>query len=95
MAFMQGQRGLPITYDTFFHKVMSPQEHPERLESLLSALLKQKVCIAKVLPREGVQMLDAGSFVIMDILLTLEDGSVMNVEMQKIGYAFPLTRSVR
>ncbi len=93
LAFMQGQRGLPITYDTFFHKVMAPQEHPERLESLLSALLGQEVHIAKVFPKEGVRMLDAGSFVIMDILLSLEDGSLMNVEMQKIGYAFSGERS--
>ena len=93
LRFIQGQRGLPITYDTFFKKIMSPKEHPERIESLLSVILGQEVYIEEVLEREGTHMLDAGSFVVMDILLSLEDGSYMNVEMQKIGYEFPGERS--
>ena len=47
LAFIQGQRGLKITYDPFFRKIFSPKFHPERLESFLSELLQQKVHILK------------------------------------------------
>ena len=47
LAFIQGQRGLKITYDPFFRKIFSPRFHPERLESFLSELLQQKVHILK------------------------------------------------
>ena len=36
LEFIQGQRGLKITYDPFFKKVFSPTYHPERLEGFLS-----------------------------------------------------------
>lgn len=53
----------------------------------------QKINILNVLPREGTKLTDTGSFVIMDILVRLSDGSYANVEMQKIGYYFPLARA--
>lgn len=67
--------------------------HADRLESLLSALLGRSVRIVKVLPQEGVQMAEKGSFVIMDVLVLLEDLGYADLEMQKIGYQFPLERS--
>lgn len=39
LSFMEGQRGLKITYDSFFRTIMSPLLHPHRLESFLSELL--------------------------------------------------------
>ena len=53
----------------------------------------QKTNILKIRPREGTKLTDTGSFVIMDILVRLSDGSYANVEMQKIGYYFPLARA--
>lgn len=38
-------------------------------------------------------MSDTGSFVIMDIIVTLSDGTTVNVEIQKIGYDFPGERA--
>ena len=93
LTFIQGQHGLKITYDPFFNYVMSPEYHPDRLESFLTALLGQQVRITHILPREGIQLADSGSLVIMDILAELTDGSLIDVEMQKIGYAFPGQRS--
>ena len=93
LAFLEGNRGLPILYDNFFKKIMDPVLHPERLESFLSIILEQSVHIHSVLPREGNKLSDSGSLVIMDILIELNDGSLINVEMQKIGYAFPGERS--
>lgn len=93
MAFLTGQHGLKITYDSFFQKIMSPILHPERLESLLSELLEQPVQIERVLPREGVRLSYEASLIIMDILVQLSDGSRVNVEIQKIGLRFPGERS--
>ena len=93
LSFMEGNRGLQITYDSFFKKIMDPDSHPERLESFLSAVLNQRVRIWTVLPHEGIKLSSSGSLVIMDIVLELADGSIADVEMQKIGYAFPGERS--
>ena len=93
LDFIQGNRGLPILYDSFFKRIMNPDTHPERLEQFLSALLEQPVRIRSVLPVEGTKLSDGGSLVIMDILMELSDGTIVDVEMQKIGYAFPGERS--
>lgn len=93
LAFIQGGRGLPVLYDVFFKYIMDPVFHPHRLERFLSAILNQKVQIKQVLPKEGIQLSREGSLVIMDIVLELEDGSVVDVEMQKVGYYFSGPRS--
>lgn len=93
LAFIRGAQGLNITYDSFFKYVMNPSQHPSRLEHFLSAILGQKVKIRSVLPLEGVRMVDAGSFVIMDIVVELSNGAFTDVEIQKIGYRFPGERS--
>ncbi len=93
LSFLQGNCGLPILYDNFFKKIMDPVSHPKRLEHFLSAILGQSVSIHSVLPREGNKLTDSGSLIIMDILVELSDGELINVEMQKIGYAFPGERS--
>lgn len=93
LEFIQGNKGLPIIYDTFFKKVFNPSETPERLERFLSCLMEQKIRIIDVIPREGTQMSEKGSFVIMDVLVQVEDGSYINVEMQKYAYKFTGERS--
>lgn len=93
LSFIEGNSGLQITYDSFFKKIFDPYTHPNRLERFLSAVLKQKVKIKVVLPNEGSKLSAIGSLVIMDIVLELENGSIIDVEMQKIGYAFPGERS--
>ena len=88
-----GARGVKVLYDSFFKIVFNPDEIPERLERLLSVLLEQKVKILKVLPNEGVKIADEGTLLIMDIVIQMEDGSIADVECQKIGYAFPGQRA--
>lgn len=93
LSFIQGENGLCITYDTFFKKVFNPSVNPKRLEKFLSAILKQRVKIKAVIPKEGEQLVEAGSLVIMDIIVELENGSIMDVEIQKVGYKFSGERS--
>lgn len=93
LDFCIGKTGLRVTYDPVFHKIFQADSHKERLESLLSSILGKHVSIIEILPREGTRLAETGSFVIMDILVRLDDGSYANVEMQKIGYNFPLARA--
>ena len=88
-----GVRGVRMLYDSFFKEIFDPDVNPDRLEELLSLLLKQKVKILKVLPNDSTRIADESSLLIMDIVVELEDGSIANVECQKIGYAFPGQRA--
>lgn len=85
--FCIGNRGLKITYDPFFQNIFHPVKHPERLSALLSAILKQPVTVKEILPREGVRLAAEASLMIMDIIVELADGSLVNVEMQKLSCA--------
>ena len=62
-------------------------------ENLLSLLLKQNVKIEAVLPNDSVRLGAESSLLYTDMLVQLMDGSLSNVEIQKIGYAFPGERS--
>ena len=93
IGFCTGKHGLKITYDPVFRKIFNPSPCPDRLEAFLSAILGRTVRIVSVIPREGTQLNEQASFVVMDVLVRLDDGSYANVEMQKIGYNFPLARA--
>ena len=93
VAFCMGNRGLKITYDPFFRFIFNPSIHPERLSELLSLLLGEEVEVVDVIPNESDRVTEEGSLLITDILVRLKDGSYANVEIQKIGYAFPGQRS--
>lgn len=93
VAFLAGSRGIRITYDPVFKTVFDPDVYPHRLEALLTAILGFPVRILRILPTEGIRMSETGSFVIMDIIVELADGSLITVEMQKVGYLFPGERS--
>ena len=93
LLFLEGKRSLQILEDRFFQYVLRPDIAPERIESLLSAILGQRVSVVSPLPRDGSLITDEGSQVVMDIIVKLEDGSIANVEMQRIGYRFPGERT--
>ena len=93
LEFCIGNRSLKITYDPFFHKIFHPVAHPNRLSNFISAILNQKVIVRSVLPREGIRLSAESSLMIMDIIVELTDGSLVNVEMQKTGYNFPIERT--
>lgn len=93
LAFVQGNRGLPILYDGFYKHILDPERNPERLEGFLSELFGQELTIEQVLSKEGNKLVEEGSLVIMDIIVRLSDGSIVDVEMQKHGYLFTGERS--
>lgn len=89
LDFCSGARGLKILYDTFFKEILDPSMHQNRLEALISEILDQRVKIVKILPLESPRLADENTLLLMDIVVQLEDGSIVNVEMQKVGYYFP------
>lgn len=89
LDFCTGVRGAKMTYDSFFKEIVNPEIHPERLEEMLSLQLGQQVHIKQVLPNDSVRIADESTLLITDIVVELQDGSLANVEVQKIGYAFP------
>ena len=91
--FCTGARGAKILRDSFFKEVMNPEYSPEHLEEFLSIVLKRRVKIVRVLPNDSTRIADETSLLITDIIVELEDGTLANVEIQKIGYAFPGQRS--
>ena len=91
MDFCTGKKTLPLTYDPFFKRIFHPDIHPDRLSRLLSSLLDREVKVIRILPTEET-LLEGGALLIMDILVELKDGSLANVEVQKIPYNFPAER---
>ena len=93
LGFIQGVKGLPILYDGFYKYTFDPERNPERLEDFLSQLFGEQVVIEQVLAKEGNKLAEEGSLVVMDIIVRLSDGSIVDVEMQKHGYLFTGERS--
>lgn len=89
LNFCCGNRGLKIMYDGFCKEVLNPEYDPVRLESFLTVMLNRKVKIVKVLPNDSTRITDENSLLVTDIIVELDDGSLANVEVQKIGYFFP------
>ncbi|RKI11238.1 hypothetical protein D7V81_14420, partial [bacterium 1XD21-70] len=88
-----GARGMKVLYDGIFKEVFNPEAVPERLEGFLTLLMKREVRVNQVLPNDSVRLGAESSLLYTDIIIQLEDGSLANVEVQKIGYAFPGERS--
>ena len=84
--FLKGKRSLPLLYDPFFKKIFNPVEREDRLSELVSCLLGQKVTVLEVFPNEDSQFL--GVMIIMDMVVMMADGSIANIEIQKISYDF-------
>lgn len=93
LDFCTGVRGVKPMYDFVSKEVLNPETVPERIDELLSLLLGQEVHIVEVLPGDSTRIADETSLVIMDIVVQLKDGSIANLEIQKIGYKFPGERS--
>ena len=93
LEFCSGMKGMKVLYDGIFKEIFNPELTPERLERLLSQLLKRKVSIQAVLPNDSVRLGAESSLLYTDIIVQLEDGSLANIEIQKLGYAFPGQRS--
>ena len=88
-----GVRGMKLLYDGFFKEILNAEYTPERLDEFLSLLLQKNVRVHAVLPNDSTRIADESSLLITDLIVELEDGSLANVEIQKIGYNFPGQRS--
>lgn len=93
LDFCTGVKGVKILYDSFFKEIFNPEYHAERLEELLSLLLETKIRIKQILPNDSVRLADEYTLIITDIVIETEDGRIANLEIQKIGYAFPGQRT--
>ncbi len=88
-----GARGMRLTYDVYFKYIFDTELHRDRLEKLLSCLLGMHVTIREMLPIESICVGSDQTLIAMDIVVELSDGSIANVEIQKIGYRFPGERA--
>ena len=88
-----GLKGPRMTYDVFFKESVNPEYAPERLGDFLSNVLGQKVKVLKTLPNDSVRITLENTLLITDIVVELEDGRIINLEMQKLGYKFPGERA--
>ncbi len=93
LDFCTGVKGIKLLYDSFFKEIMNPEYVPERVNDFLSLLLQQKVKVLAVLPNDSTRIADEKSLLVTDLVIELEDGSIANLEVQKIGYHFPAERS--
>ena len=93
LDYCTGMRGVKILYDQFFKLILNPEQHHERLESILSNILNEQVKILQVLPNESTRIAAEKSLLVLDIVVELSNKSIANVEVQRIGYAFPGQRS--
>ena len=93
LQFCTGMQGVKILYDSFFKEILNPDTAPSRLEELLSLILQRHIRILHVLPNDSSRIAEENALLIMDIVVQLEDGSIANIEVQKIGYSFPGQRS--
>ena len=93
LDFCTGVKGVKIMYDFMIKEILNPESTPERVNELLSLLLNQQVKIVDILPNDGTRLADESSLLVTDMVVQLEDGSIANLEIQKIGYYFPGERS--
>lgn len=89
IAFAMGVRGVRMVYDTMFKTIFNPQTHPERLEELIGLLYGEHLRIVQVYPNRSQHLSEEGSLLIMDVVVQLESGVLVNIEIQRIGYDFP------
>ena len=93
LNFTTGAKGVKMLYDFVSKEILNPETHRERVNEFLSLLLGQSVKILEVLQNDGTRLADESTLLITDIVVELEDGSIVNLEIQKVGYMFPGQRS--
>jgi len=87
-----GNRGVRVLYDSYFKYVFDPDVQAAALSRMISVLIGLDVKLVQILPNESHLGADY-TLVIMDIIVEASDGSIVNVEVQKIGYNFPGERA--
>ena len=92
LDFCCGNRGVRVLYDSYFKYVYDPDVEAAALSRMISVLIGLDVKLVQILPNESHLGADY-TLVIMDIIVEASDGSIVNVEVQKIGYNFPGERA--
>ena len=92
LDFCCGNRGVRVLYDSYFKYVFDPDVEAAALSRMISVLIGLDVKLVQILPNESHLGADY-TLVIMDIIVEASDGSIVNVEVQKIGYNFPGERA--
>ena len=94
VQFCMGNRGLNVLYDPFFKKLFLEGEAGlKRLERLLSLIMGQKITIVRDEHLEVTRRSEDASVMIMDLVVKLEDGSYVNLEIQRRTHDFPFKRA--
>ena len=89
LSICTGAKGMRILSDAFFKEVMNPEYDKGRMEGFLGTILGKNVKVLQVLPNDSTRIADEVTLLVTDIVVELEDGSIANVEVQKIPYHFP------
>ena len=89
LDFCTGVKGIKFLYDFMFKEILNPEIAPDRINRLLSLLLGQNIKVLHVLPNDSTRIADENALLVTDLVVELENGSIANVEIQKIGYCFP------
>ena len=93
LDYCTGQRGIKTCYDPYFKNIFNTETDVERLNKLLSSIMGQQVKVVKVLPNDNTRIASEEVLLITDIVVQLENGSLVNLEIQKLGYYFPSQRA--
>ena len=71
-----GVRGMKFLYDSFFKEILNPEYTPERLESLLSILLREDVTILETLPATGSRVREAPAILLIYSYVSTNEAAV-------------------
>ena len=61
---------------------------------MISNILGIKVTILSILSDSGSRMTSESALMFMDLLAMLEDGTLVNVEIQRVAHLFPMERAI-
>jgi hypothetical protein len=75
-----------------FKKIFHPDVHPDRLSRFISSILGLTVKVLHILPN-GDLVFHGETLLIMDLLAEMEDGSLINVEIQTGNNLFKFHKS--
>lgn len=90
LTFLPAGKPCRFLYDPFFKMIFNLVESRARLSELVSCILGQHVTVIEVFPHTNYTF--PNSFVIMDMVVRLDNGSITNIEIQKVPYDFPAER---
>ena len=69
LDFCTGMKGVKVLYDGFFKEIFNPEIVPERLEEILTLLMKEEIRIECALPNDSVRLGAESSLLYTDIVI--------------------------